>query len=385
MSTQRIRLSDGKYCYSGPTCKWHSPTGIHNVRRELRAAGDDLHNATTLEELTAAKDRHAAAQKMYDATDEGLELLRKELREENAKNVVSVDKHHIFARIKAAEELAGETERKQQELMEPKNSGGLVLNDDHTYDVPTFAVHGEDITSPTVGSKYKGFQDVAVIAKDVRADLKEAKAKGYLPDNLKYAVEIDKYSGGQSLTVTVQGLDDKDLAAYNTVYGRNEPSPQSQELKKRVNNIAAAYNSSVIRGEIDYFSSMYNPRVVLEEQSQREYRLEASALAKKKRQVAAKKKEIVSLKAGKDSASFIKESGAKMIHSTKDGRKFGRIDGTDFFVIEKPSRIDSNKTVATLYDLTGIKTTDGTSIEETFSTMDSARIETRFKKNRFAK
>jgi len=54
------------------------------------------------------------------------------------------------------------------------------------------------------GDKYDGNLDVADIAKLIRADIKEARKAGELPDDWKYSVRISRFSGGCSIDVAAK-------------------------------------------------------------------------------------------------------------------------------------------------------------------------------------
>lgn len=54
------------------------------------------------------------------------------------------------------------------------------------------------------GDKYDGNLDVAEIAKLIRADIKEARKAGDLPDDWKYGVRIARFSGGCSIDVNAK-------------------------------------------------------------------------------------------------------------------------------------------------------------------------------------
>jgi hypothetical protein len=60
------------------------------------------------------------------------------------------------------------------------------------------------------GYKYAegGRLDTAAIAKLIRADIKQAKAEGLLPERWKYSVTISRFSGGSSIDVRVKGCAD---------------------------------------------------------------------------------------------------------------------------------------------------------------------------------
>lgn len=63
------------------------------------------------------------------------------------------------------------------------------------------------MTERVYGNKYDKDLDIAEIAKLVRADLKAAMAKGgSIPAGSKFKVRIQRYSGGQSLSVTIMSI-----------------------------------------------------------------------------------------------------------------------------------------------------------------------------------
>ncbi|MCC3299799.1 hypothetical protein [Arthrobacter caoxuetaonis] len=139
------------------------------------------------------------------------------------------------------------------------------------------------------GEKYTGYRDAAYVAKDIRADLKAATAGNYLPKDLTYSVRIDKFSGGQSIDVTVQGLADADRLdpdSYDLVYRRYDERPEAKELRKRVEEITNAYNRSDTDAQSDYFNVSYYSHVRLEDDRSREYREAEAEKRRLKRQLA---------------------------------------------------------------------------------------------------
>lgn len=131
----------------------------------------------------------------------------------------------------------------------------------------------------TVGSKATdSYQDIAITAQMVRADLKEAIKANFLPEGVTYAVTISRYSGGCSLSVTIRGLDESETENHygepSTGNRRDRYRPEAQELLDRVDSIVTAYESSDIDGMRDYFNTNFYGSVSFESRWAREYRLE---------------------------------------------------------------------------------------------------------------
>ncbi|QOT19387.1 hypothetical protein [Paenarthrobacter sp. YJN-5] len=134
----------------------------------------------------------------------------------------------------------------------------------------------------TTGSKYTGYRDATEICKDIRADLKAAVAANYLPAALKYSVKNDKYSGGQSITVTVQGVSDEDRLDPTELdhNGDHKKMPEAVELEKRVDAITNAYNRTDRGNNYDYANVAYWGRAEIETDWARDFR--ESEAAKRK-------------------------------------------------------------------------------------------------------
>lgn len=380
----RVKTADGKYCYSGPNCKWHSANGISAARRELRTAERELASAQTFDELVAAKNRQAEAIKVYDTTSEGLAELEKQVTSATDE----VDKKYLEARLEAAQIQAAQIEADAQKEWEAAEAGfatgSIALSDNHTYDAPTFKVVGDDIYAPTVGSKYTGYRPSSEIAKNVRADLKEAQAKGYLPKHLTFSVTSDTYSGGQAVRVEIRGVTDDQQFSGENLGGRfGDLTPEVVELRKRVDGIASAYNSQCIRGEIDYFQSMYYANISVESNHGRQWREKEAAVAKEKRATAPIKKNLIATYDKTNQEKFVKDNNIKFANTTKDGVNFGQIEGTSFYAFEYPSRMNPGTSLIRVYDFTGLSTSNNQSITEALKDYEGNRLDKRFRRNRF--
>ena len=134
----------------------------------------------------------------------------------------------------------------------------------------------------TTGSKYTGYRNATDICKDIRTDLKAATEANYLPAGLKYSVTNDKYSGGQSITVTVQGVTDEDQKDPTELdhSGDYAKRKEAKELQERVNAITNAYNQTDIDSQSDYFNVAYWGRAEIESDWSRKYRENEAARRK---------------------------------------------------------------------------------------------------------
>ena len=61
------------------------------------------------------------------------------------------------------------------------------------------------------GDRYNGKMDVADVAKLIRKDIREAKKAGELDKGLKTSVRIERFSMGQSITITAQSPKNQEL------------------------------------------------------------------------------------------------------------------------------------------------------------------------------
>lgn len=382
MSTQRIKLADGKYCYSGPGCKWHSPNGIAGVRRELRLAEEQLHSATTLDEFTAAKERHIAASEAYDSTSEGLNDLERNIQRETSRT----EKARLTARLEAAKARAEEIEKAQEAAwVSSSEEADLVLNDKHTYDVPTYKEVNPGMYSAIVGNKYTGYKSASEITKLLRQDIKEAQAKGYLPKNLTYSITKESYSGGQSITIEARGL--KDTQIYEEKNDADDyrfshaEKPEIKELKNRLSTIADAYNSRSMHGEIDYFNVAYYSHVKIEDEQAAGWRKKESDRLKMRKSVLENRKSLttdIKQAGGKD--NFVASSNIDFAHKTKDGVEFGAIPGTNYVVFKHHNSLDPSKPRLRIFDFNGVGYT-ADSLESAISQLGSGSITSKFKKN----
>ena len=136
----------------------------------------------------------------------------------------------------------------------------------------------------TTGGNYNGWIDATEAASLVRKELKAAQAGNYLPSGLKFSVTRDKYSGGQSVRVTIQGLSDADRLdpVQTNQWGDPADRQEVRELRRRVEGITNAWNDQDIDSQTDYFSVVYYGSVNIEDDRMRDFR-EREALSRKAR------------------------------------------------------------------------------------------------------
>lgn len=126
------------------------------------------------------------------------------------------------------------------------------------------------------GAKYVAHRDIKDIAKDVRADIKKA-----LPE-LKTSVKIDRYTGGQALTVKILASPEPlKNPAYDSDFkwgvrcGRITSWPASDNIKleyltdrgqvveEQLESIINAYNRDDSDSMTDYFDRAFYEHVEL--------------------------------------------------------------------------------------------------------------------------
>ena len=102
------------------------------------------------------------------------------------------------------------------------------------------------------GSKYTGYRDAALIAKDIRADIKAAKAAGEIPADVKVSVRCEKYSGGQSVRVTLSGW-----AAGDIWDEERRVMPRAEQVRRKIDAMREAYNRDASDPMVDYYDVTY--------------------------------------------------------------------------------------------------------------------------------
>lgn len=134
----------------------------------------------------------------------------------------------------------------------------------------------------TTGGNYKGWIDATEAAALVRKELKAAQEGNYLPSGLKFSVTRDKYSGGQSVRVTIQGLPDADRLdpVETNQWGDPADRREVRELRRRVEGITNAWNDQDIDSQTDYFNVVYYGSVNIEDDRMREFREREAATRK---------------------------------------------------------------------------------------------------------
>jgi hypothetical protein len=141
----------------------------------------------------------------------------------------------------------------------------------------------KDVRTDLKAATAAGYRDVTQVAKDVRTDLKAATAAGYLPADVTFGVTVLKYSGGQSLRVSIRGMADSDIYENDPVtWGDHRYSRSTNLLRRRVEGIAEAYTKDTTDTGTDYFNCMYYAHVAIEDESGSTYRARFDANAKRK-------------------------------------------------------------------------------------------------------
>lgn len=331
MST-RVNLGNGKYCYSGPNCKWHSATGTINAKKAITIAQQKVALSMNFDDMTEASDELRYAMEAYNSTPEGLAALELKL----ALTTDPLEEASLQIRFDKAQALADEVNAKEQEAwdkanVQPSSDNPFQLAENHTYEEALYHEENPGMYSAVVGSKYESgkYLSSAELTKSIRNDLKEAQSKGYLPKALKFSVTKEDFSGGRSVSISIRGMDNKSIygkdiqtkAELNQHFQDSNSVSDSQskntnEIMERVKGIADAYNNQSIHSEIDYFSTSYYSRVKIEDKFDREWREDQST--RKKAMVSAKGVEKIVSSSLKSNNQEIEKTFTPMLKTSDD-------------------------------------------------------------------
>lgn len=111
-------------------------------------------------------------------------------------------------------------------------------------------------TTGRVGSKYVPGRDVTDIAKDIRRDIKQARADGTLtlPKDAKVSVLINRYSMGQSIDIHVTGLTNEQV----WVPTENNMRLRWSDYRNAAHTVITAIMDSYNRDNSDSLSDYYD-------------------------------------------------------------------------------------------------------------------------------
>lgn len=105
------------------------------------------------------------------------------------------------------------------------------------------------------GQNYTGYRDAAQIAKDIRADIKDAKKTGRIPADVKVSVKTRKYAGGQAIDCTLSGWG-AEVIYTGTGYER-DLTPIARQIITIVEGIRESYNRDNSDPYTDYYDVTY--------------------------------------------------------------------------------------------------------------------------------
>ncbi len=307
-----------------------SRTALNSLMKALSASD----SARTADDLFAARTKVDAARADYYSTREGIQSLEE----------AYADSDDDFEKAKLAADLEVAKERFAARFgaggaAEPE-SGPLIPEGKHSYEVPTFVreENADNYYPATTGSKFTGYRPATEIAKDVRNDLKEAQAKGYLPKHLKFSVTVDKGSLTSSIKVDIQGASDEQIySAEKNDWGHAKFSDEAKELQNRVEGIAKAYNQSRTNSQVDYFQETYYSRVTLEDEHSAKYRAKEDSEAKAKRETIKKVNNLKSSFKSVPVKQWLTSANVIEVGSNKDGTKISKVPNSELIVVEYAS------------------------------------------------
>ena len=130
----------------------------------------------------------------------------------------------------------------------PFNPGGVRVSDNrYGYQSPAM-----------YGSRYEQGMSTTEAAKAIRADIKDAKTTGYLPNDLTYSV---RKSSASAMSIEVQGLTNDQIYApaddMEPAYLGRRHRPEAAELKDRIDRISNSYRMDESDSMTDYFETNF--------------------------------------------------------------------------------------------------------------------------------
>lgn len=364
----KVKLSDGKYCYAGPNCRLHSPTGIKAARVKLADAFSLYVKANSLEEMSKAKEALTEASVAYDATTEGTAVLQEivDTTPDALKRMEAV------VRLKDAQAYVEKIEAEFAEKEKPVRKKRTVQDDEELVDLVVSnnlspeAEKFEKSLNPTInenagymgthefiGAKNTGtYVSPSVIRSNIRTDLKKAQDLGYLPNNVKYS--IARGGSYNSIQIEVRGVKDSSVFTEEPDLRwpgetKQVPTAASKELRRRIQLIADAYNYDNSNSQVDYFNRHYYARVEIESERSKNYRVKEARLRKDR---------TVGLAEQRSFIQDFKQSKEKTLErvvwgDSYDGRKIGRIPGTKLFFVSQDNTSTSGVSYTYLVNMSG--------------------------------
>lgn len=374
MSTQRIKLADGRYCYSGPNCTWHSPNGTAAAKKEMKLAEVAVSQAKTFEELQAAQERLAESKSRYDVTPEGLQKLQAEIDTEDD----DIVKDYLVRRREHAEHLADKIEKEQQEKWEASSQTGDIASSfvgfhekEHTYTEPTFTTIEDQYYPTTVGSNYDPKNSVTDVKRLLKADIKEAVRTGYLPEGVEYHVSAN--SKDNKISVEARGIPDAltEIPEEERGYSGGWLTPEGKELRSRMKSMVESYNRDSTNSMIDYFNTAYYTSAKIESERDKSWREDETERKATMARTSGLRKELKSVRAASDDTGVMnkyKLDFTKVENTLPNGDRFSTVNGE-----ERVIAVSSGNRI-TFHNFTGAYITSGNSIAKILREKGNTRL-----------
>lgn len=133
------------------------------------------------------------------------------------------------------------------------------------------------------GRAKEGEYDAAVIATNIRRDIARAREFGAIPDNLEYNVRTSKYSGGQSIGLSVTGVPDSQQYAELEEGFPHGRSPWASELHDTLDLIGSQWQDDQTDSQQDYFHVRYYLSVYIHDEQSVAFQAKEKAKAAARR------------------------------------------------------------------------------------------------------
>jgi len=115
-----------------------------------------------------------------------------------------------------------------------------------------------------VGAKADQMYDAAEISRAVKKELVAMQKAGQFPAEIKFSVKSHKYSGGQSVEVSISGWSSEQVwkEEWSESYSRmlKVMLPEAKAIVEKAEAVRNQYNREAINSMIDYFNVNYYGR-----------------------------------------------------------------------------------------------------------------------------
>lgn len=145
------------------------------------------------------------------------------------------------------------------------------------------------------GSPREQVYDAALIAKNIRGDIRKAVEWGALPGEYAYRTTTSKFSGGQAINVRVEGMPDAKQYVERQDGFPHGRSAHAVEVDRVLETIGNQWNVDDSDSSRDYFDTRYYLHVAIDDERMARFRAEQREVDRQKRAARQRQSPVTSL------------------------------------------------------------------------------------------